>query len=765
MKPINTILIVIFAVALGILYYVGDFSKKGGDPDAPTEEKIGKSLFAKDELAESKVKTLVLEPQGKPATEIARDEKSIGQWLQIKPIKFKLQSSSISAMISAAADLRYTAKLSPSGVELTPKQLDLDPPLSIVTLALEGDKTRKIKLGKTTAGGRAYLQLDGDASIYVVNDELHRHVLDRKLSELRVKTLADFTEAAVTRLQVTHDGKSTEFARKGADWVFSKPIIARADRQAIDGLISIMTGYLAEEFISDAPASPAEHGMDQPLAQLLVDVTEQAAPAAAPPAPPVAGDKKEEKKPVVVTHKLVIGAPADLKKEKYFARWDDSPVIFTVTKATVDKLARPIDEWRDARLTPIARTDIKTLELIHGAENLKLAFTLDGAQWKFAAPDPGFKLDAAAHEEFLNQILETRADGYLEAAKIEKPLATLKITLAGQTAAEELTIGQAADANQLVVLRHGETTGHLVKKGRLALVTAPAWNFRDKTVLDIQPDDVKSISIRRSGKYAARYDIQRSAPPKPLPVGPDAKPAEAKPDDKKTPEQLAQDVAKAAAEAIKKSPPGGWDLSGYDSQILRDLIGRLTPLHTTRWIGKKAPRTAPETAVIELTLQDGAKRTLKLYADSKEGELDGLDLVFAADPSILEHVGRELKNTAVLTLDPEQIATVSVGKLTIERTKEMKYELTDGSKVNEAKAAAIWEAMAGIKASHFLANKVAWPADAPAVSVKLKDGKVRVIRLMASEPVTGEPVAQVDDGAPFTLPKGLYETLTAKLVE
>ena len=97
-------------------------------------------------------------------------------------------------------------------------------------------------------------------------------------SEFRDRTLLAFERKDVKTVEVRGPAGQVVAAAgvKGADeWQLTAPLTAPADREAITGLLEKLRAAKIKEFVTDAPKSPAEYGLDRPT-RITLGVGEEA---------------------------------------------------------------------------------------------------------------------------------------------------------------------------------------------------------------------------------------------------------------------------------------------------------------------------------------------------------------------------------------------------------------------------------------------------------------------------------------------------------
>jgi hypothetical protein len=120
----------------------------------------------------------------------------------------------------------------------------------------------------------------------------------------------------------------------------------------------------------------------------------------------------------------------------------------------------------------------------------------------------------------------------------------------------------------------------------------------------------------------------------------------------------------------------------------------------------------------------------------------------------------ELRDTTVLKLDVEAITSVTSAGVTIERTPDGKFRATDGSAVDEAKAAALFDTLAGLSAERFVTADRAAGEPTHTLIITTSGGASRTLKLWA--PAGGTPIGQIDQQT-FTLsPESMAQLTTPR---
>jgi uncharacterized protein (UPF0254 family) len=633
-------------------------------------------------------------------------------------VRFKVNNWSVSDIPTDVAGLKYTKRIDPSP-ELTLERMGLDPARLVVTLEGE-DVSRTIRLGRAAAVGRAYAQVDEEPTVYVVNDDLHEALVGKTPSEWRKRSLEDVPLGRAARVRIEREGDPTvELIKREGRWALVAPVTGRADREAVEQIIKAINNASIDEFIEDEPESLAAYGLAEPGTTVTIEL------AAADPADGAEGEEVETPE-APAPYVLKIGSPRGLEGESFAAMVGETPVVFSLTRSTVEKFDVATDDLRDPNLTPVARTDVRGIT-VERPNRPPIHVVKEEGDWAFGEPAPEFELDRDAADALLTALVETTADEFIVDGEVAEPVATVEMTVLGSPEAEVLRVGEHPDdAEQLIVIRGTESTGYVVAREDLKRLFDDVPAYRDKVVADLDEDDLTRVKIERTGEFPVSIEVVR--------------------------------------QEAEGEQPAEWDLAGYERSTVRQLIGKLTPLRADEWLAEPPTSAAAETkTLIAIVLADGSTRTLTAYPDAGWAEMSGVDRPFGISDSLAKLLTAEYRDRTVLDLNVDDIASVKRGDVAVLRDEDGNYTLEGDGELDESAAGGLFDTLAGLRAEHYL------PGDAVR-----GEGDMRIVvtsREEASHTLAlwrggdGEVIVRVDEGPPALISEDDAEKLTAKLVK
>lgn len=626
-------------------------------------------------------------------------EREADGWWQTQPTRFAVIGVDVRGALAAAAGLRWVERFEPAagrgaagdgnGDEYsetkseaksqmpTLDRLQLAPPRA--TLRLEGAMTNanaasnaaadtatithEIHLGRSV-GGRLYVRVDDDPSVYVVANDLDARLSsDRSnqplLAAWRVRTLDGPDAASVHRLLIRNGREIIELTRHEGGWNFAAPNVDRVDSDAASRLLASLVSIQVNRFIDDAPTDPTAFGLGDPTVEVAVTSTVAISGA---------HDNEGEGETSTTSSRaatLSIGAPVDLEGSAYYATFKDhrhdGRAVFTLSKNIVEALRVGTDDFRDRRLTPAAAADITAVHVTRSrpldAENIvedateavadadtganaatpaiqepiedafELTRELDG--WRLART-PRLPLDPAAVRSLLGAITDTRATGFAAADQITSPpLATMAVTTLGgdATAAERLRIypfehphtgtdtAQHADTSgpRYLVVRHDERIGRVVSAAALAPLFEPVDTLQSRMLIERDRDSLAHLTI--SGHSV---DVTWTAPtPATQPVDEEA-------------EANTDPAVQAVLDALLPLRAEHW-LTDTDAEAEAGAEAG-----TDAEAGEPAAMDTARTLTLEMVFTDQSTRRLRVDIGSGRAQLDDAPLAFMSHPALLD---------------------------------------------------------------------------------------------------------------------------------
>ncbi len=325
---------------------------------------------------------------------------------------------------------------------------------------------------------------------------------------------ADTTEALIawapeeiTRVELAVPGaKPVVLERGDAVWMIRAPLEARADTNAVDGLVRALVGARVKRVLEtgptpaaggkDAPEADARFGLDKPAAVVTLTAAGTSTPST-----------------------LAVGDATPIGDNAYVRRGESGPVL--VTAGTLrPAVQRTLDELRDHNLLGLDDADVVSVVLTREGTTVRVA--RDGDTWMIREPFAA-KADPPAMTSLLSSLRSLRveqfmddADAAAEATGLVPPRASITVELAdGSRRTLELGAPAAAAPEPEPSPLPGappppppETQLHARVAGSDSVVTIAqsaaeglnrgADDLRDRTVLAFDADDAATIQVERA---------------------------------------------------------------------------------------------------------------------------------------------------------------------------------------------------------------------------------------------------------------------------
>jgi hypothetical protein len=213
-----------------------------------------------------------------------------------------------------------------------------------------------------------------------------RDAAEKKLYDLRDKTVLDFSPDDVNAISYTQGGATVRMARQagaGDDpqpgWQLVRPLRVRADRGAVERSLNLVSSLRAEQFASEKPEHLERFGLDRPWGSARFDL------------------KGGHAETLLLGRKTTEGALT-----RYFARKPGAGPVFTINDNLPRDAQQAPQEWRERHATDFTRADVAELRLISPGRTVVCAKkeNSDTDEWgvaEFSGPvAEGMNLAAAA---------------------------------------------------------------------------------------------------------------------------------------------------------------------------------------------------------------------------------------------------------------------------------------------------------------------------------------------------------------------------------
>jgi hypothetical protein len=368
MRLRNTIIVlVLFAIVGGYAFIVSHYSQTEAQQKLLT---VNADDIAKIELRYSDRDIVLERDKGKP-------------WRLVKPVGADADQTQANNLARAIADGVMVRTVDDKPADVAP--FGLKPPTTTITVTTFDNKTLpSIEVGKSTPiGFNAYVRLS-DSPAVLLTEGAFAAGMNKTVNDLRVRDLMAFKIDDVQKLIITRDnGQTVEIDRDGENWKIVKPPQYPADDMAVRMALSTLVNARATDFISDAPASVTQYGLEKPHLTATVVLKN--------------GDQQS----------MLFGFKQNQAgKSGIFVRRGERAPVYAVAEYLMTSLDKSALDFRDRTLVKVDPETVDTVKV----KNSDGEFTLKraGANWNVIAGGKTTEADIPIVERLLNQFRDLK---------------------------------------------------------------------------------------------------------------------------------------------------------------------------------------------------------------------------------------------------------------------------------------------------------------------------------------------------------------------
>ena len=282
------------------------------------EKEEAKQLFP---VKETDVSSIFLK---RPSEEI-RLVKEGKVWRLVQPLKEQADTVTLSSLVSALSHMRLARDLGPQK-DLTP--FGLAQPALVISFTA-GNKSHTLSVGKKIPGGQGYyVRRDQDPQILIIPSS-SKESLDRRLVDLRNRSLFDFTVEQVKALRVKTPKTQINIEKKGDHWLLAGKENFKIYPARLERLLRFVSLARVKEFVPNAAKDLKAYGLAPPHLTITV-VTDQ-------------GEQR-----------LFLGSR---KKNECYARQGDQGPVVLMEDLILDLFTAPLESVAALRKNPLWAQD------------------------------------------------------------------------------------------------------------------------------------------------------------------------------------------------------------------------------------------------------------------------------------------------------------------------------------------------------------------------------------------------------------------------
>jgi Domain of unknown function (DUF4340) len=302
----------------------------------------------------------------------------------------------------------------------------------------------------------------------------------REKKESAKGRLWDFEPKDVEALTLKRKGETVRIKRADSGWELLEPVKTRADRGAVDGIVTGLATARVDREVAATPASLDEFGLKTPEVEAVVEVKGRA---------PLG---------LLVGGKSPTGAWV-------FGKEPAKPAVVALSEILARDLAKPVAELRDRTVLAFDRKAVSQVDLALPGDVISLE-SAEAGKWRIAKPR-ALPADTDLMTEFLEKLDQARVKEFVDDAPkslgsygLDRPATvTLWVGKDKERAARTLLFGREdKDKKGVYVMRAGESGVMLVPEELWVAVPKTVGVLRDKVVLAYQYDKVNRVELEGS---------------------------------------------------------------------------------------------------------------------------------------------------------------------------------------------------------------------------------------------------------------------------
>ena len=312
-----------------------------------------------------------------------------------------------------------------------------------------------------------------------------RYRPEHKKQEETAKKIVQLEKDKIVKIALaTPKNGKMEIQKPGKDWVITAPVRTKADKLAVDSLLTTIAEASAEKVIMEKDVKWADYGLDKP--DFTIDVS--------------TADKKAE---------IFFGA-ANPSKTSYYVRVDNDPKLLLVADTLKISLNKSVFDMRDKSVVGIAPEDLERVVVSRKGKQIELK--REGTdKWLMTAPER-FRAKNSVVTSDLRTITNLKAKEIIDSPSKEGDEYDLQnpqesIQLSGPKRELTLLIGKAkeqkksstAPADRYARIK-GHDTVYLLDGRSLDSVKTDPKELRDRSLLTFNPPDIEKVQIDLDGK-------------------------------------------------------------------------------------------------------------------------------------------------------------------------------------------------------------------------------------------------------------------------
>ncbi len=354
-------------------------------------------------LSSAQISSFRLERPGSPALVCQRES---GKWAIVKPLAVPASPTAVGSLLDALTGATVEEVIDTHPADLKP--YGLAEPVETVEVTSDAQPARfALHLGeKTPTGGGVYAQVEGRKQVVKVNVSL-LDALKKSVFDLRDRRAVTLTTDQIQRIDVSGPGASfTLIKNPDGVWDLDLPPSVRADRFAVDNLVSTLHNLKMQSVVAEKKQREAAYGLGSPAMSIALG---------GPGASQILQLGRKTKAP---------GGG-----ERYYAVNSQLAPIFTVDSSLFTQFDKKPADLRDKQLFSFSVLTVQHVDLVtpHGHH----IFNREKGKWKQTVPSAKSE-DSSKMQDLLYALSDLNAQSFpsglsVSAAGLSKPAYTFTV--------------------------------------------------------------------------------------------------------------------------------------------------------------------------------------------------------------------------------------------------------------------------------------------------------------------------------------------------
>lgn len=452
-----------------------------------------------------------------------------GAWELTEPVHWPANPFAVNRILSQLQFLERETSFSVGDIRSSGQTLadfGLEPPEIVLAFRTSGE-IRELKIGRVTdIGNRLYLLAPDGERIHVVNRSL-LDSLSIGFENLRSNSVfsTPVFEIQSWNLQIRSAGNlRVRLTRREDDWIFETPILARADRAAVESTLSQIVDLKIKSFVGGEGADLNLLGLVNPDLRLTVE----------------GGGSRQ----AVLIGNPVVGA--DAGAHEFYAKKENNDTVFTVEIPFLDTLRTAQISLRERRLFSLEADRLQSIAISRGEDEAvtlqklengvwqvvsrganQSLLTMPGDQdtinrlvedllWVQALPELGFVSDAPSAADLERFGLSVPLWTIEVRARPEKPGGPNPATTPNtESITETLLIGgfEGTETDYVYAKMDGAPSVYLIRSDILRYLRTKPVSYRDRTLQDLpEGARITRLVISRFGTADVVFAAELTSP-------------------------------------------------------------------------------------------------------------------------------------------------------------------------------------------------------------------------------------------------------------